>query len=490
MTKTFDTSRVGGGTYELALDANGNYNLNSVGFDQVNKLNLPDLKTSDTTSVADTTKKATEDTIKAQTTEVFKPSNVYQSGGDGQGANTQSMVKDAKVNEATVRQAGEMTNTTYNQMTDDEKEAVATGTSGMTFRGAETSVKNPSIGFGQGQVDPSLAKAAGMSSTIDTTKTYKTPRTITDQNKFLGRTFTDKTTGLQTVRSKAIDVIDSVKNNKAIQYASTALGILKGGFGLGVNLLSKVLPKTTQDDKHRRGYFNMDPPEQGGRISGNPATDLYAGFNAVSAFGNLEKAGQKRISKRESIKTQARISKLSPEKQKKYNDATQGMKEQQRDYVMDRMKDRVSKNKEKGINAREAGITNKNKDGTTDGSGGQGNQRVICTELHRTKDLSTRDWIRDTKFTFKTLSKTHVKGYLLWAEPTVKHMQKYPKYRKVWKHIAQHRANDIAWRLNEGKFDLLGRIYAGIGEPVCWALGNFVSNKQLNKYNTSDWRKA
>ena len=85
MTKTFDTSRVGGGTYELAKDANGNYNLNSVGFTQVNKLNLPDLKTSAATSVADTTKKATEDTIKKQTTEVFRPSNVYQSGGDGQG---------------------------------------------------------------------------------------------------------------------------------------------------------------------------------------------------------------------------------------------------------------------------------------------------------------------------------------------------------------------------------------------------------------------
>tara|TARA_R100000995_G_scaffold27084_1_gene11821 strand:- start:751 stop:945 length:195 start_codon:yes stop_codon:yes gene_type:complete len=63
-------------------------------------------------------------------------------------------------------------------------------------------------------------------------------------------------------------------------------------------------------------------------------------------------------------------------------------------------------------------------------------------------------------------------------------------YRKMWKHIAQHRANDIAWRLNEGKFDLLGRIYAGIGEPVCWMLGNFVSDKQLNKYNTSHWRRV
>jgi hypothetical protein len=116
MANTFDTSRVGGGTYELVQDANGNYNLNSVGFTQVNKLNLPDLKTSDT-SVADTTKKATEDTIKAQTTEVFTPSNVYQGGDGGGGQSYQTMAdskfaKEAKVNEATVRSAGD--NSTYN----------------------------------------------------------------------------------------------------------------------------------------------------------------------------------------------------------------------------------------------------------------------------------------------------------------------------------------------------------------------------------------
>ena len=72
-------------------------------------------------------------------------------------------------------------------------------------------------------------------------------------------------------------------------------------------------------------------------------------------------------------------------------------------------------------------------------------------------------------------------GYLAWAVPTVRHIKKYPTYRKIWKHIAQHRANDIAWRLRLGKFDLLGRIYAGIGEPLCWIIGNFVSDKKYNE---------
>jgi len=142
-------------------------------------------------------------------------------------------------------------------------------------------------------------------------------------------------------------------------------------------------------------------------------------------------------------------------------------------------------------------LSEKKQSGASGGSGqnrgsgsGTGKSRVICTELHSTKELSTKDWIRDTQFTFKHLSKTHVKGYLTWAIPTVKYIQKYKLYRKVWKHIAQHRANDIAWRMKQGKFDLLGRIYAGIGEPLCWVIGNFVSDYNLNKLGVNkQWQK-
>ena len=114
---------------------------------------------------------------------------------------------------------------------------------------------------------------------------------------------------------------------------------------------------------------------------------------------------------------------------------------------------------------------------------GNNNTRVICTELHKTGELSTEDWVRDIKFTYSKLTKKHIKGYLSWAVPTVQHIKKYSIYRKVWKHIAQHRANDIAWRMKEGKFDLLGRIYAGIGEPLCWLIGNFVSDTNYNLLN-------
>jgi hypothetical protein len=466
MANTFDTSRVGGGTYELAQDANGNYNLNSVGFTQVNKLNLPDLKTSDT-SVADTTKKATEDTIKAQTTEVFKPANVYQSGGGGGGENYSTM---PTVKDATVRSAGD--NSTYNQMSDTEKNAIATGTSGKTFTGATGTEK------------------------------YNTPRTIADQKQYLGQTFTKPQTGLQKVQSAVqntvSDVVDSVKNNKAVQMAGTVLGFALNPIMAGAKMVGGMLPKDSPTDTFNRGYF---PTNSTGRISTNPANNVFGGMNAVSAFGNIRSGAVSRVDTRN--KTAAKnVGKWSPEKMDTFNKKTETFQTQLNQYD----KDKKSNDDDNAPGSAKSGggnVTDKKSGDTYSGAAygyneaaekgndsGGGNQRVICTDLHRTGELSTRDWIRDTRFTFKTLSITHVKGYLLWAEPTVKHIQKYPRYRKVWKHIAQHRANDIAWRLNEGKFDLLGRIYSCIGEPLCWALGNFVSNKQINKYNLTHWRRA
>ena len=449
MANTFDTSRVGGGTYELAQDANGNYNLNSVGFTQVNKLNLPDLKTSDTTSVADTTKKATEDTIKAQTTEVFKPANTYNNGG-GQGSqlNT-STLKDAKVNEATVRQAG----------------------------------STPASEFATQQAK---ANQAAPQENIGTTPTYQDGilRGQTGVKYSKPPSLTSKATSA--VQDTVSGVIDSVKNSKAIGYAATALGFITGAKPVmgAFNMLSKVVPKDSPTDKFNRGYFNMDAAESGGRISGNPATNVFAGMNAVSAFGNISTGAQNRVDNR--AKTAAKNKgKWSQDKMDKFNSTTATFEKQINNHERDK-----GKSAEKAAVTKGLDIQNPNEMKNAGGGGGSSSGRVICTELHRTGELSTQDWVRDTKFTFKTLSKTHVKGYLLWAEPTVKHINKYPKYRKMWKHIAQHRANDIAWRLNEGKFDLLGRIYAGIGEPLCWALGNFVSDKQISKYNLTHWRRA
>jgi hypothetical protein len=447
MANTFDTSRVGGGTYELEQDASGNYNLKSVGFTQVNKLNLPDLKTSDT-SVADTTKKATEDTIKAQTTEVFKPANVYQSGGGG-GENYSTM---PTVKDATVRNAGS---------------SMPQGSPGQLSKDKARAEANVELGL-----EP---------------QTYKSPTMTMKENEFAQGKYTGVQTGLQKVQSAVQNtvgnVVDSVKNNKAVQMAGTVLGFVANPIMGGVKMVAGMLPKDSPQNTFDRGYF---PTNDSGRINTNPATNVFGGMNAVSAFGNVSQGAQKRIDTRNKTST-----KLSGAKKENFDAKTKEFEAQKKAYddkrdntVPDKGYTRTAVERKANPGRQDANTMS----GGSDSAGGK--TRVICTDLHRTGELSTRDWVRDTRFTFKTLSKTHVKGYLLWAEPTVKHIQKYPRYRKIWKHIAQHRANDIAWRLNEGKFDLLGRIYAGIGEPVCWALGNFVSDKQISKYNLTHWRRA
>ena len=345
MTKTFDTSRVGGGTYELEQDSSGNYKLKSVGFDQVNKLTLPDLTNLD---LPTTTTPPKDEEKKIDVADPFKKLASQQDGG---GDNNQDysgvMLKSPEVKDVSVREAGEATNTTYNAMSDAEKASVAAGTSGMTFRGAETSVKNPSIGFGQGQVDPSLAKAAGMSSTIDTTKTYKTPRTIADQNKYLGRTFTDKATGLQKVKSKATglkaDIANIVSKSPTVKVITGAAKVL-GAF------LGAIAPEETESQKHAKKYFNYSQVgAQAQRISGNPANDLYAGANANAR--EVSNYGKKRIDT--ITKT---ISKMTPEQKAKSSlpERLEKFEKQQKEYI----NDRVSKREDKSGSGKKSGFTN------------------------------------------------------------------------------------------------------------------------------------
>ena len=447
MAQTFDTSRVGGGTYELEQDASGNYKLKSVGFAQVNKLNLPNLATSDSP-----VKKIlpVEDKKKIEVADPFKKLGAQNTGGGEGGGQDYSgvMLKTPEVKDATVRQAGDaMTKEQLTESFAGEEKPTQTYSEQLDNiqRGQMT---DNNIGFGEQKLDTERFKGS-------TTGTLADPLEKQDVKP-------ERTTGLQKVRSKATDTVSKVKK---------AIGTVAKMLIPGATLLSNIMPERTATQQVNVDHFNV---RDDGRIAGNPATDLYAGMNRTSDFGNLERAGNKRISTRE--KTAARKGYTKDNDPTGFVAKTEKMKEDARSYKQAK---ETATDTSPGATGGEGG-----------GDGGSDSGRVICTDLHRTGELSTRDWVRDTKFTFKTLSIKHVKGYLLWAEPTVKHMQKYPRYRKIWKHIAQHRANDIAWRLNEGKFDLLGRIYAGIGEPVCWALGNFVSDKQISKYNLTHWRRA
>ena len=99
--------------------------------------------------------------------------------------------------------------------------------------------------------------------------------------------------------------------------------------------------------------------------------------------------------------------------------------------------------------------------------------RVICNELMRQGFLTRKEVVLDYKFTRDHLTPTHVNGYHVWAVWMVKQMRK-GRFVEFWKHVAGHRANEIAYIYGErDKPDYLGKIYRKILEPTCWVIGSF-----------------
>tara|TARA_R110002020_G_scaffold189217_3_gene388154 strand:+ start:2359 stop:3684 length:1326 start_codon:yes stop_codon:yes gene_type:complete len=99
--------------------------------------------------------------------------------------------------------------------------------------------------------------------------------------------------------------------------------------------------------------------------------------------------------------------------------------------------------------------------------------RVICNELQRQGIMTRKQVALDYKFTRDYLTPQHVNGYHLWAVWMVRQMRK-GKLVNFWKHVAGHRANEIAYIYGEReKPDYLGKIYRKILEPTCWVVGYF-----------------
>jgi len=510
MATTFDVNRIGGGTFELVQDpTTGKYIVKQVGFTQVKKLNIPDYTTAaataGTTDTSKATTEATTQTIAQQTTEAFKPADggeaIDYTGGemlsqaqlqkeaakiDPQISAKQAMTKDEAYSlDSTPRVDTQKQETPY-------QDAIMRGSAGVkadTIKGPEIFTDKTPIGspFKAFSVTPkgiisrpeySFTRPSGIDAPMTTqesalgiSKVEPSATRTAKEADFASGTIPSKTTVAGTDIETDIGTVpraDIKPELTALKKVSTGLQTLADSVGKvlasgPVMTLAKAAFTETPTQKFDKSYFT----DRGdGRIGGNPTTDLYAGFNRVSAFGDLEKAGRNRIATREKT-----IEKKGYKSGDKFYDDTQNMKDQQRDYQKAKEK--------KTSSARERARMNQPGSGG-DGSGSSNAGRVICTELNKSGELSTTDLVRDIRFTYKHLSKKHLKGYLAWAIPTVRHIQKFKTYRKVWKHIAQHRANDIAWRMNQGKFDLLGRIYAGIGEPLCWLIGNFVSDKNYN----------
>jgi len=118
--------------------------------------------------------------------------------------------------------------------------------------------------------------------------------------------------------------------------------------GLGVRTAGKVIggvfdailgvtEADRQRQRHAKQYFRkkgiktrgeLGESRDPGRIVGNPSKDLFAGMNEISAKGDLSRAGSKRITTRNSKKTQDRLINrygANSEKVKEFNQNTKNM---------------------------------------------------------------------------------------------------------------------------------------------------------------------
>jgi len=511
----FDPNRVRPGTIELVRDSSGNYTTKVVGLETINSLSLPDISTTAATTQADTdTQTATDitgDTIANQTQSAFK---VADRGDDNKVDTTGNMLQEAKktsdmLSDTFTRPnmrdvAGDRitspldiqspTETVFDRpnMRDvaGDRRMSAEEAAPQENILSDVSLKDPSVTsanvqrgvveapgidfdflkgdrFKQGtpsvnpvggvdQIaansmtkEPSATRAAKeadfASGTLGIT-TAKPAETALDTQRF-----ERSTTGTLSDPAEKQDIKPEVKPS-ALKTVSTSLrSAFKNIKTPTMMVLDALVGEPTAVQTHATQYFNA---REDGRIAGNPATDLYAGMNRVSAFGNLEKAGASRIATREKT-----IEKKGYGPGDKFYDDTQNMKGQQESY---------SKSLDKNVTTkREA--ARMNQPGSGGDTSGRSGGKIVCTMMNESYGFGSfrnKIWLRHSK----NLAPEYQIGYHRIFLPLVKKAKTNKIIKKVLEHIAIHRTIDIRQE-ERNKTHLLGRVYRIILEPICYWVG-------------------
>lgn len=517
----FNPNRTEGGTIKLVKDANGNYTTQEVGFNTLASLSIPDFKTTATTTTTDT-KTATDntgDTITSQTQMAFKmpgdgDDNRVDTTGDMlqesakklsdslQNVSTPTTIQDSMVrsDRLTAEQAAPQENIldvpevkspterVFRSETDrfkqefDPTRVDSTLAVDRDLKGSAAvqrgEIEPPGFNFDflkgdrfkqgtafarpkEGTIDQMAANAMTRQEMIsgatpdDPTAnqlgvtTAKPTDTALDMNRF------KDVSKMGTLADKDVKDVKPVKKS-ALETVSTSL---KSAFQNiktpTMMVLDAIVGEPTAVQNHAKQYFT----DRGdGRIGGNPATDLYAGMNRVSAFGNLEKAGEKRISIREKT-----IEKKGYGPGDKFYDDTQKMKDQQSNYKSSLDKNVTTK--------REAAIANQA--GAGGDTSGRSGGKIVCTMMNESYGFGSfrnKIWM---KF-HGNIAPEYQKGYHRIFLPLVNYAKQKGITNKIIKnileHIAVHSTIDMRQTLR-GKKHTLGRLYRKIILPLCYWAG-------------------
>jgi len=197
-----------------------------------------------------------------------------------------------------------------------------------------------------------------------------------------------------------------------------------------------------------------------GRIVGDdgsydPANNLFHGMNRDSAFGNLEKAGKKRIDRiNKTIEKKKARGQDTSVLEKRSNDFQNELKDYQREK------------------AAEQKATQGPAGGATTGSGGGGGSaggKIVCTMMNQSYGFGSfrnKIWM---KF-HKDLSPEYQKGYHRLFLPLVRIAKTNKIIKNILEHIAVHSTIDMRQSMR-GKKHLLGRVYRKILLPICYWAG-------------------
>ena len=255
-----------------------------------------------------------------------------------------------------------------------------------------------------------------------------------------------------------------VENSLVVKVASGVGKVLKGINDSIIGPEQVALNNSNKNALSSLGYKtrgelggSTDP----GRIAGNPANDVFAGMNMTSARGDVMNGARKRVSTRKSAKTQERISKLSPERQKAFNDKTAEFEAQIE----------AAQAKKNQADLATGGAA----PGAGGGGGGSGSKgkSIVCTAMYQTTGL--QDWAKAMKIWYiyqkRYLTIQHQEGYHKLFKPFVKGMHKSNIIKAIGAHFAKHRTQHLKHVMFNSKPSLLGKIYNKILEPICYWAG-------------------
>ena len=228
---------------------------------------------------------------------------------------------------------------------------------------------------------------------------------------------------------------------------------------------------TTAFNKSEFNIVTSSGPMQG-RIVGNdgnydPANNLFHGMNRSSKFGNLEKAGQKRIDNIN--KTLARQAKKGKQSQTLI-DRRDKFENELNDYRRDKNNHNIKSAQKKGIDTSKLNPNEmRNVAESGDPGGGGGSRKIVCTMMNESYGFGSfrnKIWLRHSK----NLAPEYQRGYHRLFLPLVKKAKTNKILKKILEHIAVHRTIDIRQQ-ERNKIHLIGRVYRTILEPICYWAG-------------------